>query len=242
MKKCKKCQNEKELKDFYDGRNSCKECSKRSFKENYNKNRSKKLEYQKKYYEENIDLIFEYRKNYLKENSDKINQKKREKYELSPDKIKESSKKYYHKNKDEINRKRKGSKVSLQYYHENKEDLLEKTYKFRKEKMSSDPFYKLKHQIRNLIRGAFKRKFTSKSKKTIEILGCSFEEFKLCLESKFDENMNWENYGSYWHIDHIKPISLAKDEREVYDLNHYSNFQPLFWLDNLTKSDKWEGD
>ena len=52
--------------------------------------------------------------------------------------------------------------------------------------------------------------------------------------------MNWENYGTYWHIDHIKPISLAENEKEVYDLNHYTNFQPLFWLDNLIKSDKYE--
>ena len=92
--------------------------------------------------------------------------------------------------------------------------------------------------MRNLIRNAFRRGFTTKSKKTIEILGCSFEEFKIHLESKFDNKMNWLNQGTYWHMDHIIPISSAKTEEEVYRLNHYTNFQPLYWLDNLKKSNK----
>ena len=53
---------------------------------------------------------------------------------------------------------------------------------------------------------------------------------------KFDENMNWDNQGTYWHMDHIKPISLAKTENEAYELNHHTNFQPLYWRDNLKKS------
>ena len=107
------------------------------------------------------------------------------------------------------------------------------------EKLNSDQFFKLKFNIRNLIRNAFKRLFTEKSKKTIEILGCSFEEFKIHLESQFDENMNWENQGKYWHMDHIMPISSAKTEEDVFRLNHYTNFQPLYWEDNLKKSDKY---
>jgi hypothetical protein len=89
-----------------------------------------------------------------------------------------------------------------------------------------------------LILLSFKSNFTKKSKKTSEILGCTFEDFKIYLESKFDENMNWENQGTYWHLDHIIPISSAQTEQEVYKLNHYTNFQPLYWLDNLKKSNK----
>jgi len=83
-----------------------------------------------------------------------------------------------------------------------------------------------------------KRKFTDKSKKTLEILGCQFEIFKKHIENQFNENMNWENYGSYWEIDHIIPVSSSTTEEELYKLNHYTNFQPLYWLDNLHKSDK----
>ena len=41
--------------------------------------------------------------------------------------------------------------------------------------------------------------------------------------------MCWDNYATYWAVDHIIPISWAKTEEEVYRLNHYSNFQPLDW-------------
>ena len=59
------------------------------------------------------------------------------------------------------------------------------------------------------------------------------------MESKFDENMNWANQGTYWHIDHIIPISSAKTEEDIYILNHYTNLQPLYWLENIKKSNKY---
>ena len=65
-------------------------------------------------------------------------------------------------------------------------------------------------------------------------MGCSFEEFKIYLESKFESWMTWDNKGLYngdldygWDIDHIIPISTAKTEEELIKLNHYSNLQPL---------------
>ena len=50
--------------------------------------------------------------------------------------------------------------------------------------------------------------------------------------------MSWENKGE-WHLDHIIPISSATNEKEVYELNHYTNFQPLWSIDNLMKSNKF---
>ena len=125
------------------------------------------------------------------------------------------------------------------YYKRNKEDIVKKNYQYCKSRKKSDPLYKLKLGIRSLILASFKSNFTTKSKKTIEILGCSFEEFKIHLESRFDDKMNFENQGTYWHMDHIIPISSAETEEDVYRLNHYTNFQPLYWLDNLKKSNKY---
>ena len=36
-------------------------------------------------------------------------------------------------------------------------------------------------------------------------------------------------------MDNIIPISSTKKEEYVYKLNHYTNFQPLYWKDNLKK-------
>ena len=50
--------------------------------------------------------------------------------------------------------------------------------------------------------------------------------------------MSWNNYGE-WHLDHKTPISWAKTEEEVYRLNNYNNFQPLWAIENTSKGNKW---
>ena len=50
--------------------------------------------------------------------------------------------------------------------------------------------------------------------------------------------MNWDNAGK-WHLDHIIPISSAKNEEDIIKLNHYTNFQPLWAIDNLTKGNRY---
>jgi hypothetical protein len=84
---------------------------------------------------------------------------------------------------------------------------------------------------------SFNRNGISKTSKTCEILGCSFEELKNHLESQFEPWMTWDNKGNpkdgileankSWDIDHIIPISTAKTEEDIIRLNHYTNLQPL---------------
>ena len=125
-----------------------------------------------------------------------------------------------------------------EYYTLNKDTINLNRRQWSKNKRKNDSLFKLSHNIRSLIYCSFKNQFTKKSKKTIEILGCSFEEFKVHLEKQFDDKMNWDNQGSYWDMDHIKPVSLATNEQELLELNHYTNFQPLYWKDNIKKSNK----
>jgi hypothetical protein len=62
---------------------------------------------------------------------------------------------------------------------------------------------------------------------------------KKYIESKFKEGMSWDNYGVYgWHLDHIIPLSSAKNEEELKSLCHYTNLQPLWAFDNLSKFNK----
>jgi len=101
-----------------------------------------------------------------------------------------------------------------------------------------------------MILKAFKRNGYSKTTRTYEILGCSFDEFQLYLESKFESWMNWNNKGDWngipteintaWDIDHIIPLTTAMCEADIIKLNHYTNLQPLCsYTNRYIKKDKY---
>lgn len=120
------------------------------------------------------------------------------------------------------------------HYVINKEKRIKRNVEYVKNRKLNDPLFKLKMNIKASIRDSLKRKNFKKIGKTLTILGCSIEEFKTYLESKFESWMNWENKGKYngeknygWDIDHIIPISNAKTNDEAIKLNHYTNLQPL---------------
>lgn len=116
----------------------------------------------------------------------------------------------------------------------NKERRYER-FKFR---FNNDELFALKKRLRNLIRGSFRKSgYTNFKARTEEIVGISFNEFKVYMESKFVDGMNWGN-RDLWHIDHIIPLSTAKSEQELIALSHYTNLQPLWAMDNLKKGNK----
>jgi hypothetical protein len=114
-----------------------------------------------------------------------------------------------------------------------------KHYEAKKRRLKNNPSYKLSVNIRRRILLALKG--TTKSKSTLNLLGCSVSELWQHLESKFQPGMTKENHG-VWHIDHIKPCAsfdLTKPE-EQEKCFHYTNLQPLWAKDNLSKGAKWE--
>ena len=169
----------------------------------------------------------EYLKNYRKNNYDKVF-KKEKLYEL---KNKNKRKDYRDENKDII-------KVYQKEYRINNPDKTKKAIlKSKNIRYKTDILFVLKENIRRSILRSFKQNNMVKTNKTLNILGCSFEEFKIYLELKFEDWMNWENKGKpkdgilelnkTWDIDHIIPISSAMTEEEIIKLNHYTNLQPL---------------
>ena len=154
-------------------------------------------------------------------------------------------KKYYHesgrKNSDYYKTYREENKeyfnkYSQNHYHTNKELYRE----WNREKYSTDPHFRTKHITSSRIHEALKTYQILKKDRTIEYLGCSIGEYCEYLESKFDDKMNWNNQGTYWHIDHIKPIASfnLNNEDELYSCFHYTNTQPMEALENRLKSDK----
>ena len=139
-----------------------------------------------------------------------------------------------------INNREKVNERNTNWRLKNRDKVLisrKKVYNRRKE----DPITHLHENIRGLIKGSFKRtkvKFIKKSK-TIDILGCPIVEFRDFILSKCPEGTSLKDFGKFgYHLDHIIPISSAKTEEDIIKLNHYTNFQPLWWSDNLSKSNK----
>jgi hypothetical protein len=99
-----------------------------------------------------------------------------------------------------------------------------------------------KARLRNGIGIALKRNTIQSF--CVEYLGCSIQEFKTYIESLFTEGMTWENRGTNkkdqkrWQLDHIvgcNNFDLSKEEDRLKCF-HYTNFQPLWWEDNVNKN------
>lgn len=224
MKICNRCliAKEKSSEFFHrkseskDGFNTiCKSCIKESKSKYYLLNKDKINKRNNKWKQDNPDLLKKINRDWFLKNKEDILEKKKEYRKTNSDKVSESSKKYYQKNKKIINDR------------------------FKK-RMATDPVFRLKKTIKCLIYDSFRKNNFTKNGRTEDIVGISFLEFKEYIESKFQEGMSWVNHGE-WHLDHIIPISSAKDEQKVIELNHYSNFQPLWAKDNLKKSNKING-
>jgi hypothetical protein len=194
MKICIKCNQGKEIYDFYSSKShldgkmgTCKLC--------FNKISSSNKKYRKQYKKDKQYVkVYNYQW--------KVN---------NPD---------YHK----------------QWYQNNKNKINE----YQKIKKQKDPLYKISACIRTRISQTLNG--YSKSKSTLQILGVkNFNEFKQYIESKFSEGMNWNNYGygpNKWVIDHCIPLASAKVEQDIYNLNHHTNLQPMWWNENMTKGAK----
>ena len=52
--------------------------------------------------------------------------------------------------------------------------------------------------------------------------------------------MSWNNHGTYWHIDHIKPCASfdLTNNDALHMCYNWSNLRPLSALENLSKGDK----
>ncbi|MEM4726058.1 MAG: hypothetical protein QXG63_03890, partial [Nitrososphaerales archaeon] len=166
---------------------------------------------------------------YYQRNRDKILKKKKEYRERKASSIKEYQARYYQANKE-----KKKKKVKERYLLK-KAEINKKQVKYRAHLRSTDPFFKLRHNIRSLMSSVLRQRFFRKDSKTAELLGCTWEKFKQHIESQFDSTMNWDNYGTVWTYDHICPVSQARSKDELIKLQHYLNIRPC--KDNFVKSD-----
>ena len=124
-----------------------------------------------------------------------------------------------------------------QYYTNNKNKIIEYNNNYQYNLYHSSSEFKIKKALRTRFNHAIKG---SKIKSILKIVGCTLEKCKQHLESQFTPEMNWDNHGKYWEIDHIIPCSSfdLTDVEQQKQCFHYTNLQPLTKKENRTKSNK----
>jgi len=156
----------------------------------------------------------EYKKQYDKDNRSRNNEYLKEWNRKNPDKKKEYDRVRFQKHKDKINNR-------------------------IRDKYNTCPNTRIAQNIRTRIRLALKGKHKSKSSQ--ELIGCTYKYLMSYLETKFEDGMSWNNHGE-WHIDHIRPCASfdLTDPEQQKQCFHYTNLQPLWALENMSKGAKYE--
>lgn len=124
--------------------------------------------------------------------------------------------------------------TAKRYYERNKSACLRRQVDWQSRKLKSCVQYKLRVAIRDRIKTACR--FGLKAGSAIRDLGCSTQDLKTYLEAKFLPGMSWDNHGT-WHIDHVQPLAKfdLTDPEQFKMACHYTNLQPLWAADNLSK-------
>lgn len=233
-KQCTKCAETKELLCFNKDkrgklglRASCKDCEK-LFKQQHSE---RYRNYRKIYEEKSKEKISERNKKYYKENKSRINAREKERRLKNIDHAKKVSKQYYTNNKEKI------SQYQKEYKQKNKEKLAAYQKEYLRKRELEDISFALKRRLAKRMGKALNRGNYKRSRSVIEALGCTSEEFCKHIEKQFLQGMTWENRDK-WHLDHIIPISTAKNEEEIYALSHFTNIRPMWARENISKRDK----
>lgn len=150
------------------------------------------------------------------------------------DRIRRNGKKSWLKNKHK--------ELAYKRVYEKRPEVIERRKRIHLERKKTDIQYNIKRRLRGRLRDTVKRTIGVgyKYKSSLTLLGCDTDFFIKYIESKFEYGMNWDRF-TYIHIDHIRPcntfdLTKAEDQRTCF---HYSNLQPLWEVDNLTKSKKY---
>jgi hypothetical protein len=215
MKQCSKCNQIKDDNMFSISRKTCKTC-------------------RSQYYQE-----------WSLRNKDSIKVRDASHYIEKKDYHNARCSKYYSLNKEKAKESRKlWKKNNPTYFYEYTRKNREKMVKYQKSKYDNDPFYKIAKLLRGRLRKAIKN--NKKVGSAVSDLGCSIAKLKIHLQLKFHRNprgkheyMSWDNYGK-WHIDHIIPLSKCNlsNREEFLKACRYTNLQPLWAKDNLSKGNR----
>jgi hypothetical protein len=246
VKRCKKCGKEfpatteyfykhKECKDGLFG--NCKDCIKKNGKRYYENNREHRLELSREWNNKNEDIRKGNNKKWYNNNKEHCKQINSKLYVKNKEHYKEISKNWYENNRERKNETRN------KWVSENKEFLKEYDRKYKSKKRSTDLMFRLNSTVSIAI--CLSLHGRKNGRHWEHLVGYNLEQLIKHLEKQFQPGMTLENHGRYgWHIDHKRPIDsfdfTSPEDEEFKQCWSLENLQPLWWQDNLSKSNKWE--
>lgn len=164
-----------------------------------------------------------------------------------PDTLQKISKRSYDNNKEKKikyskdwaeNNRTKSNEIKNNWKKKHREQHLAQARNYSKNKRKN-PQYRLSKNMSKAIWECLKN--DKKQFTWLKFVDFTLNDLILHLENKFTTEMNWENYGTYWHVDHIKPLSWFDLETEFKDAWALSNLQPLEATKNLSKNNRYIG-
>lgn len=244
QKYCPGCKQNKPVENFppnkanRDGLASkCIECKRLYDREYSERNKNRLKEYRRKWYLLHREDILKKQRAYSKENKREIYERRKDYFaKCNRDhrkKINAYNREWRKENKERIKQRR--YEEGVRYRAKHKIQIRKKKQAYENERRQHDNLFKLKGQVRVMLRDSFKRKGLKKSYHTEDILGCSLDFFHGYLLKTWAENYGTKWNGEPCHIDHITPLSSAKTEDDIIKLCHYTNLQLLTPKDNLKK-------
>ena len=218
-KTCSKCKKTKPTSEFHKRKRNkgrlvshCKDCIK---------------EYGKKYREINSKRIKEHQKKCRRTNPEKVKEYYKKWREANPEKIKEYAKKWKEINPEKAKENvKKCRRANLEYYKEYSNQYIQN-------RKATDSLFKLRHNIKILIRDSLNKQNYTKNSKAYNILGIGYKGLLNWLNEEASNGLSYEDNNI--HLDHVIPISLGKTEEEILALNHFSNYQLLNSEENRMK-------
>ena len=228
MKRCTKCNLDKQLSEFSKRKKKngaeyhitiCKMCV---------------IIYRRNYYIDHKEKIDTKNKKYYLDRKEEVLVSRRKWKDKNKERVREKNKEYRLNNKDSISEKIKRIKAN------NKEKYNEISRIYLKKRRAEDLFYKLRKNVSKSVYHHLRNRKDNKS--ILKYLTYSIEDLRLHLESLFESWMGWDNYGPYkkniwkdddqktwtWQIDHIIPHSDLP-----YDSMEHPNFKKCWELGNL---------
>lgn len=139
------------------------------------------------------------------------------------------------------NKERKSAYDKARYV-KNKGKFIRYQRGYKKGRYDNDLGFRIQTLLRGRVLLCVRKVKGRKDSSSSQLLGCTTSELRAYLGAQFKPGMTWENYGRVWHIDHKRPCSWfdLTDPVQQRLCFHYTNLQPLFVKENLSKGNRYE--